>query len=107
MTVVEFGVGENQEISTFNMNSKGEMPYVFIPQRDYDSWLLAQTGFQFTARTVGLLKIDITYRMDRQCCLVETPRWKPPGGFPPQNGGNPPASSYYDIGISDGGFPPS
>ena len=44
--------------------------------------------------------------MDRQCCLVETPRWKPPGGFPPQNGGNPPLYSYYDIRTTGGGFPP-
>ena len=44
--------------------------------------------------------------MDRQCCPVETPRWKPPGGFPPQNGGNPPLYSYYDIRTTGGGFPP-
>ena len=34
------------------------------------------------------------------------PPGKPPGGFPPQNGGNPPLYSYFDIRTTGGGFPP-
>ena len=44
------------------------------------------------------------YRMDCQCCPVETPRGNPPGGFHLKMGETPHSLAIMTLGLNVGGF---
>ena len=50
------------------------------------------------------MRIEYRYRMDRQCCPVETPRGNPPGGFHLKMVEPPHSLAIMTLGLQMGGF---